>query len=72
MEKISFESIMRVVFGADRAARLERLRELIPEMMDRCDSAFTLLPWFRRELGGSTPYARLMRSVRDSTRCSTR
>jgi len=65
MEKISFESIMRVVFGADRAASLERLRELIPEMMDRCDSAFTLLPWFRRELGGLTPYARLMRSVRD-------
>lgn len=65
MEKISFESIMRVVFGADRAASLERLRELIPEMMDRCDSAFTLLPWFRREFGGSTPYARLMRSVRE-------
>jgi cytochrome P450 len=64
MEKISFESIMRVVFGADRADSLERLRELIPEMMDRCDSAFTLIPWFRRELAGSTPYARLMRSVR--------
>jgi cytochrome P450 len=65
MEKISFESIMRVVFGTDRAASLERLRELIPEMMDRCDSAFTLLPWFRREFGGSTPFARLMRSVRE-------
>jgi cytochrome P450 family 135 len=65
MEKISFESIMRVVFGADRAASLERLREVIPEMMDRCDSAFTMLPWFRRELAGSTPYARLMRSVRE-------
>jgi cytochrome P450 family 135 len=63
MEKISFESIMRVVFGADRVESLERLRELIPEMMDRCDSAFTMVPWFRRELAGSTPYARLMRSV---------
>ena len=30
-------------------------------MMDRCDSPFTLMPWFRRELAGSSPYARLMR-----------
>ena len=32
-------------------------------MMDRCDSPFTLMPWFRRELAGSSPYARLMRVV---------
>ena len=30
-------------------------------MMDRCDSPFTLMPWSRRELAGSSPYARLMR-----------
>jgi cytochrome P450 family 135 len=65
MEQISFESIMRVVFGTDRSASLGRLQELIPEMMDRCDSAFTLLPWFRHKLAGSTPYARLLRSVRE-------
>ena len=63
MEAISFESILTVVFGGDAAARLERLRELIPEMMDRCDSAFTLIPWFRHDLGGLSPYARLMKVV---------
>ena len=63
MEAISFESIMRVVFGGEDDQRQEQLRALIPEMMDRCDSAFTLIPWFRRELAGSTPYARLMRVV---------
>ena len=63
MEAISFESIMRVVFGGDRSGGHERLRELIPEMMDRCDSPFTLIPWFRRGAAGMTPYSRLMRVI---------
>ena len=52
MEAISFESILPVAFGGDPADRLERLRELIPEMMDRCDSPFTLIPYFRRDSAG--------------------
>ena len=64
MEAISFDSIMRVVFNDDSPDRHERLRELIPEMMDRCDSPFTLLPWFRKSLAGLSPYARLMKVVR--------
>jgi cytochrome P450 family 135 len=60
MEAISFASIMRVVFGEDPANAHAELQTLIPEMMDRCDSPFTLLPWFRRELAGGSPYARLM------------
>lgn len=59
MEAISFDAIMRVVFGEEPPR--DDFRELIPELMDRCDSPFTLIPWFRRELGGTTPYARLMR-----------
>jgi cytochrome P450 len=61
MEAISFEVIMRVVFGGEDRERGGRFRELIPEMMERCSSPFTLLPYFRRELGGITPYARLRR-----------
>jgi len=61
MEAISFAAIMRVVFGEHSDDSHAELRRLIPEMMDRCDSPFTLMPWFRRELAGSTPYARLMR-----------
>lgn len=63
MEAISFDSIMRVVFNDDSDARKGRLRELIPEMMDRCDSPFTLIPWFRKSLAGMTPYARLMKLI---------
>jgi cytochrome P450 len=68
MEAISFESIMRVVFNDDSAERRERLRALIPEMMDRCDSPFTLIPWFRKSLAGLSPYARLMKVIREVDR----
>jgi len=61
MEAISFEAILSVAVGAEPATRLDRLRELMPEMMRRCASPFTLLPWFRRELRGLSPYARLRR-----------
>jgi cytochrome P450 family 135 len=61
MEAISFEVILRVAFGVEDTERGERFRRLIPEMMRRCSSPFTLLPYFRRELGGITPYARLRR-----------
>ena len=63
MEAISFASIMRVVFGEHSDDSHAELRRLIPEMMDRCDSPFTLLPWFRREMAGGSPYARLMRVI---------
>jgi cytochrome P450 family 135 len=63
MEAISFASILRVVFGEEPTGPYAELRHLIPEMMDRCDSAFTLIPWFRREMAGTTPYARLMKVV---------
>src|SRR5690348_643687 len=63
MEAISFASILRVVFGEEPTGPYAELQRLIPEMMDRCDSPFTLIPWFRRELAGTTPYARLMKVV---------
>ncbi|MGH2955487.1 MAG: cytochrome P450, partial [Solirubrobacterales bacterium] len=64
MEAISFEVMMRIAMGSDGTSEREaQLRTLIPQMMDRCESAFTLIPWFRHELGGITPYARLMRFI---------
>jgi cytochrome P450 family 135 len=64
MEAISFEVMMRIAMGTDgRSEREAKLRRLIPQMMERCESAFTLIPWFRHELGGVSPYARLMRFV---------
>jgi cytochrome P450 family 135 len=64
MEAISFEVMMRIALGTDgKSERESKLRTLIPEMMDRCESPFTLIPWFRHEMGGVSPYARLMRFI---------
>src|SRR5262245_59464117 len=63
MEAISFESIMKVVFGEDPSGSGEALRELVPEMMDRCDSPFALIPWFHKDLAGQSPWAKVMKLV---------
>jgi cytochrome P450 len=64
MEAISFEVMMRIAMGTDGTSeREDKLRTLIPQMMDRCESPFTLIPWFRHEMGGVSPYARLMRFI---------
>jgi cytochrome P450 len=59
MEAISLDAILKLALGPGPEDRLEQFRVLVPEMMRRCSSPFTLLPYFRRELGGITPYARL-------------
>jgi cytochrome P450 len=64
MEAISFEVMMRIALGSDgESEREEQLRTLIPQMMDKCESPFTLIPWFRHEMGGISPYARLMKFI---------
>jgi cytochrome P450 family 135 len=59
MEAISLEAILSLALGPGPKDRLEQFRVRVPEMMRRCSSPFTLLPYFRHELGGITPYARL-------------
>ena len=61
MEAIAFETIAEIALGSSGGPRVERLRELFGRMMDLCESPFTLLPYFRRELGGLSPYGRLMK-----------
>jgi cytochrome P450 family 135 len=59
MEAISLDAILQLALGPGPEERLEQFRALVPDMMRRCASPFTLLPYFRHELGGTTPYARL-------------
>jgi cytochrome P450 family 135 len=61
MEAISLDVILRLALGPGPEERLEQFRALVPEMMRRCSSPFTLLPYFRHELGGVTPYAGLQK-----------
>ena len=59
MESIAFATITRLALGADGGPRVDRVRALFGRMMDLCESPFTLLPAFRHELGGLSPYGRL-------------
>lgn len=68
MEQISLEAILGVVFGDEDGERRARVRMLVPEMMRRCASPFTLLPYFRHELGGVSPYGRLRKVLDDLDR----
>jgi cytochrome P450 len=61
MQAITYEAISRVVFGDAVDERGERLAMLAGDMMDRCASPFTLLPPLRVEMGGLSPFARLMK-----------
>lgn len=65
MEAITFETIMSIVFGPKHDPRHERLGELVPKMMDRADTPFTLVPAMRRQMMGMSPFARLMKVVNE-------
>jgi cytochrome P450 len=65
MEAISLDAILGLALGPGPEERLEQFRVLVPEMMGRCSSPFTLLPYFRHELGGITPYARLQQLLEE-------
>jgi cytochrome P450 family 135 len=63
MQAITYEAVSRVVFGDRVDERGQRLAELAGDMMDRCASPFTMLPPLHVDLGGLSPFARLMKVV---------
>jgi cytochrome P450 len=65
MEAISLDATLRLSLGPGPEERFDQFRVLVPEMMRRCSSPFTLLPYFRHELGGVTPYAGLQKVLRE-------
>ena len=64
MQSITVDVILGAVFGlADASPHRDRLRELVVELLHRCQSYSTMLPQLRRSLGGRAPWAKLMRCV---------
>jgi cytochrome P450 len=62
MRAITLDVILHAVFGADDPDELQRLRgALAPFLADSSGSLFVLIPPFRHELGGRTPWARFLR-----------
>lgn len=63
MRAVTLEMIFRVVIGVVGGDRDERLRKLIDELLEMVQNPIAVLPAFQRELGGRTPFARLMALV---------
>jgi cytochrome P450 len=63
MQQVTVEVVLRAVFGLTEGERLDHLRPLVVELLERCRSLSTMVPQLRRSLGGRSPWAGLMRSV---------
>ena len=66
MQSITVDVILGAVFGIDQATEdPDRLRELVVELLHRCQSYSTMLPQLRRSLAGRSPWSKLMSCVAD-------
>src|SRR5437867_12041392 len=60
MRAITFEVILRIVFGLEDPARLERLGGMLRRLL-ALGSSWLVLPWIQRDLGPQRPGGRLVR-----------
>jgi cytochrome P450 len=65
IHRISTEVVMRAIFGAHDDGRSEALREVLPRFLELCRTPAVFLPWLRRWVGGRSPWARLVVSIRE-------
>src|SRR5438128_5242664 len=68
LQRVTLEIILRAVFGLERGAQLESLRELLTQMLAFGDSPLSLLPPAQRLLAGRGPVARLERLKTEADR----
>ena len=66
MRRMTTESIVRIVIGVS-PERDEEIRRLVPEMLEIAENPLALMPQFQRELGGRSPFGKVMRSPARST-----
>ncbi len=58
LQKVTLEIILRVVFGLERGAQLDELRETLTELLAFSESPLSLLPFAQRVFSGHGPWAR--------------
>jgi cytochrome P450 len=61
LQKLTLEVILRAVFGLERGAQLDELRELLTEILAFSESPLSLLPPAQRLLKGRGPVGRMER-----------
>ena len=62
LQRLTLEIILRAVFGLERGANLDALRELLTEILAFGDSPLSLIPPVQRLTAGHGPLARLERA----------
>ncbi|HTA15956.1 MAG TPA: cytochrome P450 [Solirubrobacteraceae bacterium] len=61
LQRLTLEIVLRAVFGLEQGAQLDRLRELLTQVLEFAESPLSLLPFAQRMLAGRGPVGRLER-----------
>ena len=66
LQQLTLEIVLRAVFGLEQGAQLDRLRELLTQLLEFAENPISLLPFAQRALAGRGPMGRLER-LREET-----
>jgi cytochrome P450 len=61
LQRLTLEIVLRAVFGLEQGTQLNRLRELLTQILEFGDNPLSLLPFAQRALAGRGPVGRLER-----------
>jgi cytochrome P450 len=61
LQRLTLEIVLRAVFGLEQGAQLDRLRELLTQVLEFAENPISLLPFAQRMLAGRGPMGRLER-----------
>lgn len=68
LQRLTLEIVLRAVFGLERGAKLDRLRELLTEVLEFAESPLSILPFAQRALAGRGSMGRLERAGEEADR----
>jgi len=68
LQRLTLEIVLRAVFGLERGATLDRLRELLTDVLKFAENPISLLPFAQRMLAGRGPMGRLERLGEEADR----
>jgi cytochrome P450 len=68
LQRLTLEIVLRAVFGLEQGARLDRLRELLTQILEFTENPLSLLPFAQRLLAGRGPVGRLERLSEEADR----
>jgi cytochrome P450 len=68
LQQLTLEIVLRAVFGLEQGAQLDRLREVLTQVLEFAENPISLLPFAQRALAGRGPMGRLERLGEEADR----